>query len=241
MRKILFFASFLSFAATLRSIIISGIHNNNSAFIGGIAAFLLVYGIFYHKLVKIKWLTVAIFTVIVSVFGFSTFLGVYGRRSSAGYNEDVAIVLGAGTRNGYVRTTLGMRLDKAVEYHRRNPNALIVVSGGQGHRETLTEAEIMAQYLIDNGVPAELIILEKEAYSTYSNMRYSKVLIDEHFNFIPNAVIITSDFHMFRSIRFSQMAGITATVYPSGTPWYSMPFAYVREVAAVIKMWLIGR
>jgi len=242
MRKILFCTSALAFIGAVRSLIISGVHNNNTAFLGGISVALFLYGFFYDRLIKIKWLTIAIVAVIFSVASFSAFLGIYGRRDTATFDEDVAIVLGAGILDGYVRDTLGRRLDAAVEYHRLNPNATIVVSGGLGHRETITEAEAMARYLIVRGVPAEQLLLEDVAYSTYSNMRFSRAVLNEHFDDVPRVVVITSDFHMYRSIRFAERAGIyNATAFPSGTSWRYKPFAYVREVAAVVKMWVVGR
>jgi len=118
---------------------------------------------------------------------------------------------------------------------------MIIVSGGLGHREIITEAEVMANYLIQRGVAPDRIILEGLAYSTYSNMRYSRAIIDEYFDNVPTVVIITSGFHMFRSARFAQQVGIYATLYSSRTPIVATPFAYLREVASIIKMWVIGR
>ena len=240
MRKYIFIVGALSLLAATRSIILSGIHSNNTVFLGGIAVVLFIYAFFYEKLIKIKWLTVAIFTLVLSVVSFSTFLAVYGRRNTVTYDEAVIIVLGAGIREGEVRSTLGLRLDRAVEYHRRNPNAMIVVSGGLGHGETFTEAEVMSWYLIDRGVSADMILLEGRSYSTYTNMTFSRAVIDRYFDYPPNVVVVTSDFHMYRSVRFARYVGLNATAYASNTPWYSAPFAYLREVAAVIKMWVVG-
>jgi len=240
MKKLILLAGALALIAALRSIIVSGIHSNNTVFLGGIAAALFVYGYFYEKLIKIKWLTAAIFAAIFAVVGFSVFLGVYGRRSTVTYNEDVIIVLGAGIRDSEVRSVLASRLERAVDYHRQNPSAMIIVSGGLGHGETFTEAEVMAWFLIDRGVPSEMIILEDHAYSTYTNMVFSRRWIDAVFESTPSAVVVTSDFHMYRSVRFARYVGLDAAAYPSRTPWYSAPFAYLREVASVVKMWVIG-
>jgi len=237
----LFTAGILSFAATLRGAFISGIHNNTTIFLFGITCVLLGYGYFFDKLKKMKWLTAAIIAVTTIVVVFSISLFIYGRQANTNFTEEVAIVLGAGTRNGEALSTLARRLDAAVSYHRQNPEALIIVSGGLGHRETLLEAYVMAQYLIEHGVSPYRIILEDSAYSTFTNMRYSKEIINTHFNHMPSVVIITSNFHMYRSVRFARQMGMDANMYPSTVPWYAIPFAYIREVASVIKMWIIGR
>jgi len=241
MKIFLFAAGALAFVSLIRNVFISGPFNNTTIFLGGIAFALWGYGYFFDKLKNQKWLTASIFTMLFLVLGFSVFLFFYGSRTTATFDEDVVIVLGAGIRDGEVRGMLAGRLNAAVSYHRQNPDALIIVSGGIGHREVISEAEAMARYLIQRGVDPNIILLEGVAYSTYSNMRYSRVIIDEHFDDLPNVVVITSGFHMYRSVRFARQVGLDATIYASRTPWAATPFAYAREVASVVKMWVIGR
>jgi len=231
--------------ATIHTIYTSGLLNNTTLFLTVITLAILAYGYFFDRLKKAKWLTAAIIAGISVTLVFSAFLGIYGRRITATFNEDVAIVMGAGSRDYEPLSTLARRLDAAVSYHQQNPNALIIVSGGTGHQATVADAYIMAQYLIDRGVDPHRIALEGMAYSTYTNMRYSHAIIHAHYidELInaKNVVVITSDFHMYRSVRFARQAGFAPTMYPASVPWYAMPLAYVREVASVIKMWLIGR
>ena len=241
MKIFLLIAGAITVFATIRGAFISGLHNNTTVFLAGIAAALLVYAYFYEKVRKIKWLTYSILGAVVFTLGLSGVLAIYGRRNTATFNEDVAIVLGAGIIDDEPRSTLMRRLDAAVSYHNQNPDAYIVVSGGLGYRESYTEAYVMARYLVSRGVLPCRILLEDMAHSTYTNMRYSRVIIDEHFDHTPDVVVITSNFHMYRSVMFAQRMGFDAAVYPAGTPWYAIPFAYMREVAAVVKMWVIGR
>jgi len=244
MKIFLFIMGALTFLAMLRGAYVSGIHNNTTIFLGGITLAIWVYAYFSGVLRKKNWLTVAILTLIASTIFFSVFLVLYGRRMTVTFTEDVAIVLGAGTHNGEILSTLARRLDAAVSFHEQNPNALIIVSGGLGHRDVVAEAYVMAQYLIERGVAAERILLENYAYSTYTNMRYSRLLLDAYFQGKEfTTVVITSNFHMYRSVRFAQQTGVAvnATMYPASVPWYAIPLAYVREVASVVKMWVIGR
>jgi len=241
MKIFLILAGAVSFVATIRGMILGGFFNNTAIFLSGITFALLGYGYFYDNLKKKKWLTAIIFAVLFIVFGFSVFLSLYGRRNTATFDEDVVIVLGAGLVGGEVSTTLARRLDAAVHYHTQNPDALIIVSGGLGYRETVSEAYAMFNYLVERGVSAERIVLENVAYSTYSNMRYSWAIIDERFDHVPSVVVITSRFHMFRFVQFARRVGMDAGAYSSGTSFVRAPFLYVREVASVVKMWVIGR
>jgi len=241
MRKLIFLTGIITAIGAIRSALVSGPTNNNTIFLTGISIALGVYGWFYDRFKKMRWLTITIAAMFVSLLGFSGFIAGYGRRSTADYTEDVVLVLGGGIRDGEPRPTLQRRLDQAIMYHRNNPHAIIIVTGGYGYSEDISEAEAMARYLISHGVPAQQILLENAAYSTYTNMHFSREIINAHFEEPPNVVIITSDFHMFRSARFASRIGLEATIYPAPTPWLAMPFYYVREVAAVIKMWVIGR
>jgi len=239
-RNLFFIASIWFLIATIRGAYISGITNNTTLFLAAITVAVFCYGLLFDKLIKLKWLN--ILTVSVIAIGLVTCIAIaiYGNRTTATFDEGVVIVLGAGILFDEPRPTLARRLDAAVSYHQQNPNALIIVSGGLGHRETYTEAYVMANYLIANGVPPERILLEDIAYSTYSNMRYSAEIINALFDEPPTVVVITSDFHMYRSVRFARQVGLEATIYPAATPWRAMPLAYVREIASIIKMWILG-
>jgi len=241
MKILIFAASLFVVVFTARSAVVSGPTNNNTIFLAAIAAMLAIYGWFYDRFKKMRWLTITIAAMFISLLSFSAFLAVYGRRATADFTEDVVIVLGGGIRQGEIRPTLQRRLDQALAYHRQNPSAMILVTGGTGFGEEMAEAEAMARYLLNHGIPASQILIEDIAYSTYTNMSYTRAKLDIHFETPPRAVIVTSDFHMFRSARFATQLGIDATVYPASTPWIGVPFYYAREVAAVIKMWIIGR
>ena len=124
-----------------------------------------------------KTAKIAFFVILICGVAIVSFIAVYGQYDNADYNEDAVIVLGAGINGDKVTYPLKVRLDKAIEYHKLNPDALIVVTGGQGFQETVTEAYAMEKYLVQNGVEASKIIKEEKATSTNENMRFSKKLL----------------------------------------------------------------
>ena len=134
-----------------------------------------------------------------------------------------------------------MRLDKAVEYSRKNSDAIIVVSGGQGLQETVTEAYAMENYLVEQGVDGDRIIKEEMATSTNENMMFSKMLLDEHFDKPYKTVIITNNFHILRSVSIARASGL-GDVYRmhAEIQWYNLVSCYLRESLALLKMWIIG-
>ncbi|MCL1862534.1 MAG: YdcF family protein [Defluviitaleaceae bacterium] len=233
--------------ASVRMAFFNGVSNNNTIFLAGISIVVGLYGVYYNKLKHFKALTAVIVAVFFVFIGMSAFLAVYGSRPSVTYTENVVLVLGGGVRDGEVQSSLRRRLDMAVEYHNQNPTAMMIVTGAAAYREPFSEAEAMARYLISQGIPENQIIREEYAHSTFTNMTLSRILFDTYlvqygvYYENPTAVIITNDFHMFRSVRFAQGVGFNALAYPARTPWYTVPFNYSREVAAVFKMWLIGR
>ena len=90
---------------------------------------------------------------------------------------DYVIVLGADVKNGVSRS-LKMRLDKAIQYGEENPDTIFVLSGGKEEDEAAEEARIMYDYMVDNGVPGERLLMELQSTSTVENIAYSRLVIE---------------------------------------------------------------
>ena len=86
-------------------------------------------------------------------------------------NIDTMIVLGAKVNGTEVSNTLKLRLDKAIEYYKKHKYVNIIVSGGQGNDENITEALAMKNYLVSNGVNINNIIEENKATTTLEDIR----------------------------------------------------------------------
>jgi uncharacterized SAM-binding protein YcdF (DUF218 family) len=148
---------------------------------------------------------------------------------------DYLMILGAGLRGKEISLTLQERMEKGVEYLRSNPEALVIVSGGQGPDEEISEAEAMKKYLVDHDIKEARIIIEDRSTSTMENFKNTKEIVLKDNNESIKILVVTNDFHMFRAKLLANRNGFIAYGLPSKTPWSILPNCYIREYFAVIK------
>jgi uncharacterized SAM-binding protein YcdF (DUF218 family) len=207
---------------------------------------LFFYGIFYSSLKEMigqrfwKRLHYFYYSFLIVFLMIISFLSVYGRIDTVDYKEDAIIVLGAGIRGETVTEILQYRLDKAIDYWYKNPNVLIIVSGGQGPGEKISEAAAMERYLISKGIPVNQLIKEEKSSSTYENFVYSKKILDEQLGKSYRIVLITNGFHIYRSSQIAKEVGFSSNHLHADMQGYLILPTYIREFVAVIKMWMFG-
>ncbi len=148
-------------------------------------------------------------------------------------NHDAVVVLGAGLNNGdQLSRTLKARLDKTLAIY-DNSGKPIIVSGGQGSDELISEAEAMKNYLVENGIDEDLIYMEDKSTSTKQNFLYSEDILDELFEDNYNVLYVSSNFHIFRSFIYMRRADVYGSGVGCNTPWYMMPRDLLREYMAI--------
>ncbi len=187
-----------------------------------------------------KWIRITLIVLISYALLATLFVTVYGKTDNVTYEEDAIIVLGAAVHGEKVGSSLAARLDRAVEYHRQNPDALIVVSGGRGAQEDITEALAMERYLLERGVDPDVIIKEEKATGTDYNFMYSKQLLDERLGDDYTVAFVTTDYHIFRAEFTARKAGFEQITHAHSAIelWYYLP-STLREVVAIICYWLL--
>lgn len=159
------------------------------------------------------------------------------------YKQDYLIVLGAGLINGKkVSRLLGSRIDRAIafsnkQYDKGHKRPKLIMSGGQGKDEDLSEAEAMKNYAVKRGYDPDLILLEDKSTNTYQNMIYSKaVAIKDYGSDKFKAKFFTNNYHLFRVGLYAKMAHLKANGIGSTTRFYFLPNATIREFAGVFIM-----
>lgn len=112
---------------------------------------------------------------------------------------DYVIILGAGLQGDELSNTLKKRLQTGTEFLENHDDIPVVVSGGQGPGESISEAEAMGNYLIEEGISEDRIHYEKKSTTTYQNLNYTKQLLKGLGAQDPKVLIITSEYHLVRA------------------------------------------
>ncbi len=160
-----------------------------------------------------------------------------GAVSEPDSNADYVIVLGAKVNGTRPSRVLRQRLDTAIEYAEQNSDSEIIVTGGKGTDEDISEAEAMKNYLVKKGISGDRIITENKAADTGENLEFSKDIIGDTDKSI---VIVTSDFHMYRAVKIAEQTGFTRiSGLPARTDAGLVPNYYVREAFGVIKYFVL--
>ncbi len=227
-------------------LLIYSLVNVGTAFVLAIAFGFSAYGIFYQKIDTfckkgigriLKYLFFSAGAVFLSLF---LFLSISGLSNTAKGNEKAIIVLGAGLKNNQIGEPLRYRLETALSAWEENPDAILVVTGGTGAKQTISEASAMKRWLLDHDVPEEKILVEDKSTSTETNFQLSAdLLLKNGINPSDPLVVVTNAFHSYRARGYAEKAGFT-DIYsiPAGNnPFYYVP-SCSREVFAVLEMWL---
>ncbi len=153
-------------------------------------------------------------------------------------DPQAVIVLGCQVRGETPSTMLAKRCDAALETLSAHPDAVCVVSGGQGNGEDISEAEAMRRYLKERGISENRIVIEDKSTSTRENIRLSAELLKERG--IDRAVIVTNDFHQFRADIYARKNGLTVGHHSNKTPTHNLLNYWVREWAALFSAVIFG-
>ena len=180
----------------------------------------------------------------LTVFG-AFFIIVQAMMVAASLPKDIPatpeiIILGAHVSRQGPSATLLSRLEAGAEYAAANPDMRIVVSGGQGLDEPVTEASAMSDYLISKGISADRILLEDRSSNTFENLNFSRPLLPEGEGPYP-ITIVTSEFHILRTSMLAVRAGYTPYFIPARTPRSILLSSYSREFFGLIKSFLTDR
>lgn len=110
------------------------------------------------------------------------------------------------------------RVRMAAELWKKGVAPIIVSSGYKGFNNeyhNTTQADVMADFLLQFGVPNDCIIREDKSRTTWENIKNTKVLLGkEHFS----AAVATSDAQMPRALVMCKRQGIEAKGFPAKLP-----------------------
>lgn len=157
-------------------------------------------------------------------------------------NKDYLIVLGAGLMGDRVTPLLAGRIDKAIEfYNSQKEKGLkppkIIMSGGQGSDEVVSEAFAMKNYALEMKIPEEDILMEDKSTNTKENLQFSTDLIkkDSDKN-NPEVLFFTTNYHVLRTGILAKSLGLNYNGLGSKTKFYYYVSAIIREYIGIIYL-----
>ena len=155
--------------------------------------------------------------------------------------DATVIVLGAGLVGEYPSRMLADRLRAAAAYLEEHPDAQCIVSGGQGSDEAYSEAHVMKKYLTEQlAVEPDRVLMEDRSVNTEENIRFSMEIIRQE-GLSESIVIATQEFHQYRASVLAKKQGVTeVAAVACHTPSYLLLSYWVRECAAICRLWLLG-
>ncbi|MGH2574138.1 MAG: YdcF family protein [Ignavibacteria bacterium] len=194
-------------------------------------------------LLRSLWLAVIIIisgigTVFISVYYYKDDQNILEKNKS---KHDAGIILGAAVWGGNRPSPiLKERINKGFDLYKKGEIKNIVLTGGGAPGE-MTEAEVAKNELLKRGVEEKYIFVENRSNSTLQQIAYINKNLYKKNNW--NEVILISDnFHLFRSKQISIFFGMKVYTTASDTPLSTeSDFNYsLKESFAVLYFWLFG-
>lgn len=195
----------------------------------------LLYDLFGREL---QGIAVALgISVIVIIVGLFTAVMHTPKRSRG---TDVIIVLGCRVKGYEPSLALVKRVERAYEYLCKNPDAVAVLSGGQGADEAVSEAFCMKRLLAERGIDESRLICEDHSTTTDENIRFSLEIINR-LNLKKEVTVVTSDYHSRRAEIICKRYGLEACSLSSKTPFVLLSTFLLREIFALVKELILLR
>src|SRR5688572_15841980 len=177
-----------------------------------------------------------------------SFLGVvfWGARDMA-RPADAIVVLGAAQYAGRPSPVLKARLDHAIGLWKRGLAKRMVLTGGRGTGDTISEAAVGRRYVMKAGVADSAILLENEGRTTEASVEAVSGIMDEEQ--LERAILVSDPFHMLRLQVLAKRYGVESVTSPTRTSPISAnrleALAYIMsesvKVPATIVLGILGR
>jgi len=191
---------------------------------------------------KISVISLCLIGLLVSAV--SLFFILNPKLADENESVDYVILLGGGvSKDGKLPDSVMLRVERTAQYLKNHPNAVCVVSGGTLHFLPLPEAPQLKQYLVENGIDEDKVLVEDQALDTIQNFEYSCKMLSEYTGLPKSKIlesslaVVTSHFHLRRAERLAERMGFTDIKgIASKIPVLKIPHTYVREICAYLKL-----
>jgi len=164
-----------------------------------------------------RFLRVAGWLLAVGILGYGLLFGWVWRMSRLDQRgpADAIVVLGAAQYNGRPSPVLRARLDHAIALYRAGLAPMVVVTGGIGTGDRVSEATVGHGYLRSHQVPDSAIVVRPDGHTTEESMR--SVAEWMHERELTRALVVSDPFHMARLSLEAHRADLQPATSPTRT------------------------
>ena len=194
------------------------------------------------------WLKVFFALILVGVLSFGGLFAavMYGSYNHITGDPQVMVILGCRVMpGGEPSMLLQDRLETALDYLEEDPDILVVVSGGQGSNEPVSEAACMAGWLEERGISEDRIFQEDQSSNTKENLIFSKDLLAREGIDVgeTDVLVVSNGFHLTRARMLAERFGYgeVSTLAAPSSHIPSRIQMYIREPLALVKSFLLDR
>lgn len=194
------------------------------------------------------WLKAFFALILVWVLSFGGLFAavMYGSYNHITGDPQVMVILGCRVMpGGEPSMLLQDRLETALDYLEEDPDILVVVSGGQGSNEPVSEAACMAGWLEERGISEDRIFQEDQSSNTKENLIFSKDLLAREGIDVgeTDVLVVSNGFHLTRARMLAERFGYgeVSTLAAPSSHIPSRIQMYIREPLALVKSFLLDR
>ena len=193
----------------------------------------------YYIYTFIELFIYALVSYLECIFISTIFLALISAKRIPKFNKDYIIILGCRIRkDGTLTPILKSRVDRAINFSKMQYDAtgkdiIFIPSGGKGSDEVMSEGEAIKNYLLEQGINKNSIIVENKSKNTYENIKFSYRLINKK-NKGANIAFSTTNFHVFRAGLIATEQGIKIEGIGAKTKAYFSINAFIREFIATL-------
>lgn len=194
------------------------------------------------------WLKAFFALILVGVLSFGGLFAavMYGSYNHITGDPQVMVILGCRVMpGGEPSMLLQDRLETALDYLEEDPDILVVVSGGQGSNEPVSEAACMAGWLEERGISEDRIFQEDQSSNTKENLIFSKDLLAREGIEVgeTDVLVVSNGFHLTRARMLAERFGYgeVSTLAAPSSHIPSRIQMYIREPLALVKSFLLDR
>ena len=155
------------------------------------------------------------------------------------FDKDFIIILGCKLKkDGTLTNLLKGRVDKAIDFGKMQnfetgKDIIFIPSGGKGQDEVIEEAQAMKNYLIEQGIQEEKILIEDKSQNTYENIKFSNNLIKEKMQ-DAKVAFSTTNYHVYRAGCIAADQNLNFEGIGAKTKPYFWVNAFIREFIATL-------